>query len=72
MGFWRDLVTEGTGVSSKRFISLVGMLVFIGVVIVTCVGVVVPTDVILSLTTITIGSNALTLFNKKPDDKSGN
>jgi hypothetical protein len=69
MGFFRDLVTEGTGVSSKRFISLIGMLVFIGVTIVVCTGVVVPTDVILALTTITIGSNALTLFNKKPDGK---
>jgi len=67
-----QLVTEGTGVSSKRFISLIGMLVFIGVVIANFMGKQIQTDIVLALTTIVIGSNALTLFNKKPDDKSGN
>lgn len=72
MNFFKELVTEGTGVSSKRFISLAGMLVFTGVVVASCAGIIIPTDIILALTTITIGSNALTLFNKKPDEKSGN
>jgi hypothetical protein len=65
MNFFRELVTEGTGVSSKRFISLLGMIIFIGVVVVNCFGIVLPEIILYTLVAIILGNQGLTLINKK-------
>jgi hypothetical protein len=70
MGFFRELLTDGSGLSSKRFLSLFGMLVLTGVIGFTLYDKTVPDIVYISLVTIVLGGQGLTLFNKKVDGKS--
>jgi hypothetical protein len=65
MNFFKELITDGSGLSSKRFISLTGMIIFLGVVIVSVMGKTVPDIIIITLAGIILGNGALTLGNKK-------
>lgn len=70
MNFLKELVTDGSGVSSKRFISLAGMIIFLGVIIASMLGKVFPDIIILSLVTIILGNGAMTLFPVKKTDNN--
>ena len=61
MNFFKELITDGSGISSKRFISLLGMFVFIGVIITSCFGITIPEVLILTLAGIILGNGVLTL-----------
>jgi hypothetical protein len=69
MGFFRDLITDGSGLSSKRFISVIGMFAFLIVIIISACGINVPDVIVLSLVTLIIGNGALTLANKGKNDQ---
>ncbi len=68
MSFFEKLLTAGSGLSSKRFLSLYAMLVFTAVVICSLCGINVPDIIIYSLVTIIVGNGAMTYFEKKKGD----
>lgn len=61
--FFIKLITAGSGLSSKRFISLLGMVLFIGVVICSLFGITPPDLIVYSLVTIIVGGQGLSLIN---------
>ncbi len=67
MSFFEKLITAGSGLSSKRFLSLFAMLVFTAVVVCSLCGINVPDIIIYSLVTIILGGGAMTLFQNKKD-----
>lgn len=68
MNFFKSLITDGTGTSSKRFISVLGMFLFIVIVVMSFFGINVPEVLILSLVGIIIGQSALTLGQKSNNE----
>jgi hypothetical protein len=68
MNFFIKLVTANSGISSKRFISLAGMIIFLGVVVCSLCGINTPDVIIYSLVGIILGNQGLsTIQNKKGD-----
>jgi len=61
--FFLKLITAGSGLSSKRFISLVAMFIYLGVVICSLCGINIPDLIIYSLVTIIVGNQSLSLIN---------
>jgi hypothetical protein len=67
MAFWKDLITDNSGVSSKRFISLIGLIVFILMIVASLFKMNTPDIFIYGDLTLILGNQGLTLLqqNKK-------
>jgi hypothetical protein len=65
MNFFERLITAGSGLSSKRFLSLFAMLLYTAVVICSLCQINVPDLIHYSLVTIILGGSAMTFFQNK-------
>jgi Kef-type K+ transport system membrane component KefB len=65
--FFNSLVTANSGISSKRFISLIGLIVFVMVVIVSFFGISTPDVLVYSLVGLILGNQGLSTIQKKSD-----
>jgi len=63
--FLKDLISDSSVVSSKRFISLFGAIFLFGATILNFFGVIIQSEIIYALVSVIIGSNALTIFQPK-------
>ena len=63
--FLKDLISDSSIVSSKRFISLFGAIFLFAATILNFFGVIIQSEIIYALVRVIIGSNALTIFQPK-------
>jgi hypothetical protein len=62
------LITSGSGISSKRFISLAGLILLFVMVVANLCGLEVSSDLIWGVISIILGSGTQTLFENKKGD----
>lgn len=62
--FINNLLSANSAISSKRFISLVALVLFTAVVITAFFGITVPEVIVYSLVGLIMGGSALTLIGK--------
>jgi membrane-bound ClpP family serine protease len=63
--FFLQLVTANSGVSSKRFISLVGTLLLIAIIVLSFCGINVPDIAYYTVSGIILGASGMTLLQNK-------
>jgi len=64
MSLLKNMVSSGDEISSKRVISLIGLIIYIGVVVCTISGLNVPDIIFYTLISIILGSQGLTVIPK--------
>lgn len=70
-GFFRELITSRSGVSSKRFIALMALVLIAAITTASICGVAISGDIVWGLVTLCLTSAGLTAIPYKNENKKG-